>query len=49
MKNMIIFHILFTYIVTNDYLQLKEEIDSLCQDPDHKHYDKITLAYITPW
>ena len=32
-----------------DINELKEHIDSVCQEPDHKHYTKLTLGYITPW
>jgi len=29
--------------------ELKEHVDSICQEPEHKHFNKTTLGYITPW
>ncbi len=29
--------------------ELKEQVDNICENPEHKHYEKITLSYITPW
>jgi hypothetical protein len=50
MKKMIILLLLSLYINSiEEFNQLKDEIDSLCQNPEHKHFEKITLAYITPW
>ena len=37
-------------IKTQDDVQdLKEHVDSVCSEPDHKHFSQTTLAYITPW
>ena len=32
-----------------DINELREHVDSICQEPDHKHFNKLTLGYITPW
>jgi hypothetical protein len=29
--------------------ELREHVDSVCSEPDHKHFSKLTLGYITPW
>ena len=26
-----------------------EHSTSICMQPEHKHYDRLTLAYVTPW
>lgn len=32
-----------------DIFELKDHVVSVCQEPDHKHFNKLTLGYITPW
>jgi len=42
----------FLFILVNsqeDLNELKEHVDSVCSEPDHKHFSQKTLAYITPW
>jgi hypothetical protein len=29
--------------------ELREHSDSVCTEPDHKHFSGTTLGYITPW
>lgn len=32
-----------------DVSELREHVDSVCSEPEHKHFSKTTLAFITPW
>jgi hypothetical protein len=32
-----------------DIFELKDHVSSVCSEPDHKHFSKLTLGYITPW
>lgn len=52
MKNLslLLAFLLLSFAFTQESLgDLREHIDSVCQEPDHKHYEKTTMAYITPW
>jgi hypothetical protein len=33
----------------SDIQELREHVEHICENPEHKHYDRITLSYITPW
>jgi hypothetical protein len=47
---LIISIILISQILTQENIdELREHVDSVCQEPDHKHFNKISLGYITPW
>lgn len=47
---LIICYLAINVIICQESLKdLKSNIHSTCQNPEHKHYDKKTLAYITPW
>lgn len=44
--------LIFTIALINsqeDIKELKEHLEHTCENPTHKHYDKVTLSYITPW
>ncbi len=32
-----------------DISELREHVDSVCSEPEHKHFSKLSLGYITPW
>ncbi len=32
-----------------DLKELRDHLEHTCENLDHKHYDKLTLSYITPW
>lgn len=36
-------------IAQDDINELREHVDSVCSEPEHKHFSKTTLGYITPW
>ena len=41
---------LFSKIFSQENIEeLREHVDSVCQEPDHKHFNKLTLGYISPW
>ena len=38
---------LFSKIFSQENIEeLREHVDSVCQEPDHKHFNKLTLGYI---
>jgi hypothetical protein len=50
--NRIFVFFLFNYFLINAQEtidELREHTDTICMDPEHKHYEKLTLAYVTPW
>jgi hypothetical protein len=40
---------LFSLKAQDTINDIKYSLDSVCDDPEHKHYSGTTLGYITPW
>jgi hypothetical protein len=50
MKIIIFLSLYITQILTQETLKdIREHADTVCSEPDHKHFNKHTLTYITPW
>jgi hypothetical protein len=46
--------VIYLFFISNIQCQdniedLKEHVDSVCSEPEHKHFSGTTLSYITPW
>jgi hypothetical protein len=49
MKNYLLLLTIGLVLSQIDIQELREHVENICENPEHKHYDKITLGYITPW
>lgn len=48
----LVFGVIYLIAMINSQLtieELKEHQSKQCDDPSHKHYSRLTLAYVTPW